>query len=259
MKARRANGDIIECKTVENLGYSHDTGHHMKRVRAPNGDTFMAAGGRGAWREWTPADRARRLIEHYAREAQRKAEEAATPSKPERRTRHDRNARSSPIEANPRLAHAAKHGALRPARPMGKSVQDRAGLEIYPHVRAELEVLRGTNLACFCRSAPCPRRCAAGVCKPMTKFAEGTSVPVEKSRAEIEKMIVRYGATSTAFMTGPGRAVIVFECKARRVMFELPLPDMKDSKFAYDGRHHLLHQRSGRTPGSKRAANAGAR
>jgi hypothetical protein len=73
----------------------------------------------------------------------------------------------------------------------------------------------------------------------MTKFAEGTSVPVEKSRAEIEKMIVRYGATSTAFMNAPGRAMIVFECIGRRVMFELPLPDVKDNKFAYDGRRNV--------------------
>ena len=56
----------------------------------------------------------------------------------------------------------------------------------------------------------------------MVKFAENTSVPVEKSRAEIERLITRYGATSTAFMSAPGRAMILFEAKARRVVFELP-------------------------------------
>ena len=35
-------------------------------------------------------------------------------------------------------------------------------------------------------------------------FAEGTDVPVERSRAEIERLIVRYGATSTAFVNEPG-------------------------------------------------------
>ncbi len=70
----------------------------------------------------------------------------------------------------------------------------------------------------------------------MTRFAESTSVSVEKSRAEIEGLIVRYGATSTAFMNGPGRAIILFECKGRRIMFELPLVDIADKQFDRDGR-----------------------
>lgn len=70
----------------------------------------------------------------------------------------------------------------------------------------------------------------------MTKFAEGTAVPVEKSRAEIEKMITRYGATSTAFMSSPDRAVIMFECVGRRVAFTLPLPRQEDEQFKRDGR-----------------------
>ena len=70
----------------------------------------------------------------------------------------------------------------------------------------------------------------------MAKFAEGTEVSVEKSRAEIEALIIRYGATSTAFMNGPGRALIMFEAKGRRIVFELPLPDAADKKFERDGR-----------------------
>lgn len=70
----------------------------------------------------------------------------------------------------------------------------------------------------------------------MAKFAENTSVSVEKSRAEIESLIVRYGATHTAFMNAPGRAVICFEAKERRIMFELPLPDRSEKRFQHDGR-----------------------
>lgn len=70
----------------------------------------------------------------------------------------------------------------------------------------------------------------------MTRFAESTSVSVEKSRAEIEGLIVRYGATHTAFMSAPGRAIICFEAKQRRIMFELVLPDKEDKKFIRDGR-----------------------
>jgi len=68
------------------------------------------------------------------------------------------------------------------------------------------------------------------------RFAENTSVSVEKSRAEIESLIVRYGATSTAFMNAPGRAMILFEAKERRIMFELPLPDREEKRFQFDGR-----------------------
>jgi hypothetical protein len=67
----------------------------------------------------------------------------------------------------------------------------------------------------------------------MAKFAEGTEVSVAKSRAEIERLIVRYGATHTAFMSAPGRAVICFEAKGRRIMFELPLPNETDRKFTH--------------------------
>ena len=70
----------------------------------------------------------------------------------------------------------------------------------------------------------------------MARFAENTTVSVEKSRAEIEKLIVRYGATATAFMNAPGRAMIMFEAKKRKVVFELPLPAIEDKDFQRDGR-----------------------
>jgi hypothetical protein len=70
----------------------------------------------------------------------------------------------------------------------------------------------------------------------MAQFAENTSVSVEKSRAEIEKLIVRYGATSTAFMNAPGRALIMFEAKNRKIVFELPLPSQDEKRFERDGR-----------------------
>jgi hypothetical protein len=82
----------------------------------------------------------------------------------------------------------------------------------------------------------------------MTKFAQGTAVSVDKSRAEIERMIVRYGATATAFFNGPGLARIMFECKNRRVSFELPLPRGDDPRFAVDG------NRRRRTPSQRVAA-----
>jgi hypothetical protein len=74
----------------------------------------------------------------------------------------------------------------------------------------------------------------------MSSFAAGTEVSVEKSRAEIEKLITRYGATSTAFMNAPGRALIMFECNGRRIVFDLPLPDREEKRFQRDGHGRSL-------------------
>lgn len=76
----------------------------------------------------------------------------------------------------------------------------------------------------------------------MTKFAEGTTVSVEKSRAEIEKLITRYGATSTAFMNSPGLAIVCFVANDRRILFQLKLPDINEKRFAKDGRGSPLSQ-----------------
>lgn len=74
----------------------------------------------------------------------------------------------------------------------------------------------------------------------MSRFAENTEVSVEKSRAEIERLIIRYGATSTAFINGHARAMIMFEAKGRRIAFDLPLPAQDEKQFERDGRNSVL-------------------
>lgn len=54
-------------------------------------------------------------------------------------------------------------------------------------------------------------------------YANKTSVAPEKSRAEIEKTLERYGATGFAYGTEIGRAMIGFQTKDRRIRFLLPL------------------------------------
>jgi hypothetical protein len=66
----------------------------------------------------------------------------------------------------------------------------------------------------------------------MAKFAQNTDVPVAKSREEIEKLITRYGATATAFMTGADSCVVAFEAVGRRVMFTLPMPSKTQKDIA---------------------------
>lgn len=61
-------------------------------------------------------------------------------------------------------------------------------------------------------------------------YAAKTDVPVERSRAAVEKELSRYGASSFAYFTESGRAIIVFEAHNRRIRFDLPLPSGDSTK-----------------------------
>lgn len=58
----------------------------------------------------------------------------------------------------------------------------------------------------------------------MAKYANDTEVSVEKSRAEIETLLKRYGATKFGFMSDDSMAVLAFEAQRRRIRFQLRLP-----------------------------------
>lgn len=62
-------------------------------------------------------------------------------------------------------------------------------------------------------------------------YAQNTSVPSDRSRAEIERTLMRYGAEAFAYATEPGRAQIAFHIAGRRVIFTLPLPDRDSEEF----------------------------
>lgn len=63
------------------------------------------------------------------------------------------------------------------------------------------------------------------------RYAEGTSVSVDRTRAEIEKLLKANGATAFGFMQELARATLVFEARARHIRFVLPLPDPKAPAF----------------------------
>ncbi len=62
-------------------------------------------------------------------------------------------------------------------------------------------------------------------------YAENTSVSVEKTRAEIEATLSRYGATRFAYMTADTHAMIGFVAHGKGVRFILPLPSRDDPRF----------------------------
>lgn len=74
----------------------------------------------------------------------------------------------------------------------------------------------------------------------MSRYAENTSVPSDKSRAEIDRTLSRYGATGFMYGWSDKNAVIAFEMKGRRVKFILPLPDKNSKEFTETPRRGYL-------------------
>ncbi len=83
----------------------------------------------------------------------------------------------------------------------------------------------------------------------MSRYAADTSVSSERTRAEIETTLRRYGATSFMYSSSPDRAVVAFEASGRRVKFELPMPDPSSREFTHGPQKDLP-----RTPAQARDA-----
>lgn len=72
----------------------------------------------------------------------------------------------------------------------------------------------------------------------MARYAEGTTVSIESSQAEIARLIVRFGARR--FMSGfdddKRLAIVQFEAHNRRVKFILYMPDPSSREFTHNAR-----------------------
>ncbi|MBN2024961.1 MAG: hypothetical protein JW809_19445 [Pirellulales bacterium] len=70
----------------------------------------------------------------------------------------------------------------------------------------------------------------------MTRYAEATTVSADRSRAEIERIVQRYGATQFGYGWNEGAdhsmAVVTFRCHDRLVRFVLPLPSPSAREFS---------------------------
>ena len=65
----------------------------------------------------------------------------------------------------------------------------------------------------------------------MRRFARDTKVGVQNTRMEIERTIIRYGASKFAYFLQEGHAMVAFEMKNKRIRFILPLPDKSKKEF----------------------------
>lgn len=67
----------------------------------------------------------------------------------------------------------------------------------------------------------------------VTRYAENTTVTSEKSRAEIERTLARYGADQFMYGWDANQAVIQFRMDGRHVRFTLTLPDRDAKEFTH--------------------------
>lgn len=65
----------------------------------------------------------------------------------------------------------------------------------------------------------------------MAQYAKGTDVPTDRSRAEIEKTLRRYGAAQFAYAWDDSHAILGFTAHERQVRFVVPLPDPAAREF----------------------------
>lgn len=78
----------------------------------------------------------------------------------------------------------------------------------------------------------------------MPKYAATTEVSQEKSRAEIETTLRRYGADAFSYGWEDTKAVIAFRAYDRHVRFTMNMPDRQDPEFTQYKRGYSTHNRS---------------
>lgn len=65
----------------------------------------------------------------------------------------------------------------------------------------------------------------------MAKYAANTSVASDRSRAEIERTLQRYGAKAFGYSWSGDDAMVMFEIVGRRVKYSIRMPSRKSPEF----------------------------
>ncbi len=67
-------------------------------------------------------------------------------------------------------------------------------------------------------------------------YAQGTEVPVERSEAELKRLLVKHGASHIGYLSGPDETVLVFVMRERRIRQTVKHPDPADYQTTPTGR-----------------------
>jgi hypothetical protein len=79
-------------------------------------------------------------------------------------------------------------------------------------------------------------------------YAEKTEVAVDRSRAEIDRLLMRYGATSFIYGSNQDSSMVAFEMGGRRIKFVLPMPDRNAEEFTMGRKNQYSSSASRLTP-----------
>jgi hypothetical protein len=77
----------------------------------------------------------------------------------------------------------------------------------------------------------------------MSRYAANTNVTVEKSRAEVERILHRYGCDDFMYRTNRKGAQVAFSMNERMMRFDIALPDPDDPEFTMTN-HERPRERS---------------
>lgn len=83
-------------------------------------------------------------------------------------------------------------------------------------------------------------------------FAEHTSVPIQRSRVEIENLLKKYGADQFGYMEDQGRALLGFRSHGRAVKFIISLPSAKEFERPIKGPRRTPEQAANKAEGEHR-------
>ena len=70
----------------------------------------------------------------------------------------------------------------------------------------------------------------------MRRYAQSTAVPIDRSKAEIERTLMRFGASHFAYGYGDGKAGLIFQFNGKRLRFNLRMPDKTEYSTSPTGR-----------------------
>lgn len=76
----------------------------------------------------------------------------------------------------------------------------------------------------------------------MSKYAVNTNVSVEKSQAEVQKILRKYNADRFGIMEDRENAFLMFEYNNLRIQMTVPLPDKEEFKKTETGRSRKANQ-----------------